>query len=677
MQLFQNAQCIWNQNAVGENTYADFFAVFGKADHIRIACDGNYALWLNGEFVNCGSYPGYEDLAFCDWIDLSAHAKDAGNQLRITAHHPGLDTSTYRNKPPFVIFEVYDGETVVAASGRETLSRRNPNYAQGTDVGMVSGQLGFTFGYDAQAPEEPCTPSVLAEPPEAMEPRPTEKLRIDPLKPSAVMNIGVFTDRQTDGTAAQIMQAAALENRWLCGATRLPDDAGMALTADSGDGIYAVIDLGEEDTGLLSIDLEVPHACDILIGWGEHLADLRVRTYVGSRNFAARYRAKAGRNRFENPLLRCGLRFVQLHIYAQSCRIFYAGIRPTRYPLPKAEPCPMNDGLHRSIYDVCVRTLDLCMHEHYEDCPWREQALYTMDSRNQMLCGYDVWHETAFCKASLRLIAHSLREDGLLELCSPARVPITIPSFSAIFIVQLNEYLTHSGDVKTVEALLPAAEAIAKQFETRMENGLLRWFEDQKYWNFYEWQEGLDDSRKNGQPRSFDAPLCAFVSMAFQALAEIQHRLNRESSHAEMLSETINSAVQCFWDEDAGAYASYLTETGRTHFCELTNALMLCCGAVLAERKERVQQALMSGTLIPVTLSHSIFKYDALLENRVNIPYVLNDIAEKWGHMLMNGATTFWETIDGESAFGNAGSLCHGWSAIPAYVYFKIARGNA
>ena len=85
----------------------------------------------------------------------------------------------------------------------------------------------------------------------------------------------------------------------------------------------------------------------------------------------------------------------------------------------------------------------------------------------------------------------------------------------------------------------------------------------------------------------------------------------------------------------------------------------------------------MNGTLIPVTLSHSIFKYDALLENRANIPYVLNDIAEKWGHMLMNGATTFWETIDGESAFGNAGSLCHGWSAIPAYVYFKIARGNA
>ncbi len=41
----------------------------------------------------------------------------------------------------------------------------------------------------------------------------------------------------------------------------------------------------------------------------------------------------------------------------------------------------------QKIYDVSIYTLKCCMHEHYEDCPWREQALYTMDSRNQMLCG--------------------------------------------------------------------------------------------------------------------------------------------------------------------------------------------------------------------------------------------------------------------------------------------------
>jgi hypothetical protein len=58
------------------------------------------------------------------------------------------------------------------------------------------------------------------------------------------------------------------------------------------------------------------------------------------------------------------------------------------------------------------------MHEHYEDCPWREQALYTMDSRNQMLCGYYAFREFDFPKASIRLMAQSIREDNLLELCS-------------------------------------------------------------------------------------------------------------------------------------------------------------------------------------------------------------------------------------------------------------------
>jgi len=41
--------------------------------------------------------------------------------------------------------------------------------------------------------------------------------------------------------------------------------------------------------------------------------------------------------------------------------------------------------------------------------------------------------------------------------------------------------------------------------------------------------------------------------------------------------------------------------------------------------------------------------------------------------MLYHGATTFWETILGEEDFSNAGSLCHGWSAVPIYFYHKYA----
>ena len=36
--------------------------------------------------------------------------------------------------------------------------------------------------------------------------------------------------------------------------------------------------------------------------------------------------------------------------------------------------------------------------------------------------------------------------------------------------------------------------------------------------------------------------------------------------------------------------------------------------------------------------------------------------------MLDAGATTFWETELGATDFDGAGSLCHGWSAVPLYI---------
>ena len=43
--------------------------------------------------------------------------------------------------------------------------------------------------------------------------------------------------------------------------------------------------------------------------------------------------------------------------------------------------------------------------------------------------------------------------------------------------------------------------------------------------------------------------------------------------------------------------------------------------------------------------------------------------------MLYQGATSFWETEEGASDFGHAGSLCHGWSAMPAYFYYAYGAG--
>ena len=74
--------------------------------------------------------------------------------------------------------------------------------------------------------------------------------------------------------------------------------------------------------------------------------------------------------------------------------------------------------------------------------------------------------------------------------------------------------------------------------------------------------------------------------------------------------------------------------------------------------------------IVPCTLSMSCFRYDALLEmSENNAKYVIDDIDYRYLKMFKAGATTFWETEKGAADFDGAGSLCHGWSAMPVYYY--------
>ena len=66
------------------------------------------------------------------------------------------------------------------------------------------------------------------------------------------------------------------------------------------------------------------------------------------------------------------------------------------------------------------------------------------------------------------------------------------------------------------------------------------------------------------------------------------------------------------------------------------------------------------------------FYYDALLKaDESYYSFIVEDIKKKYSKMLDAGATTFWETEKGWQDFGNAGSLCHGWSALPVYYLLK------
>ncbi|MFA6948953.1 MAG: sugar-binding domain-containing protein, partial [Eubacteriales bacterium] len=342
MPAFEKAKWIWNGEMHSPNVYVSFEDSFSLPEksgevRLRISCDRNYALYCNGKFVDCGQYGDYEDLKYYDELDVTPYLSAGENKLLVTVFYQGQDCSNYRRGEAGVIYEVSGERGVLCASSEQTVTYKNSAYEDGCGVEFVSGQLGFTFHYDSLRESERLFESraELVFKTADIAPRPIKKLTISERVPAMLKNRGAFADTVSSGTPAYKMQYSALDFSDPNTDMPLPSDAGIIIErspsarASSGsftpDGTFAVIDLGEENTGLLSLDIEVECDCDVFIGWGEHLDDMRVRSYVGGRNFAASYHAHAGRNVFFCPFLRCGLRYLQLAVYAPSFVLHYAG----------------------------------------------------------------------------------------------------------------------------------------------------------------------------------------------------------------------------------------------------------------------------------------------------------------------------------------------------------------
>lgn len=688
---FQKARWIFVKDPQGEvhDKYFDYkttFSVTGEGTVLlRVSAHSNYALWINGQFADCGQLPDYESRQIYDTLDITGLVSPGENELEITQYVAGKAFSTGRPAIPAVIFEVAQAGQILAFSSEKTLSGPNLRYASLKEE--ISGQCGYNCAYDATGPDTAFESSVLVEKPYHLLSRPIEKVTVGSPMAAELKTQGAFLDCDKTAVKSQRMQTAYLStmlrreliagkqgvSRWAGESLIHTDLAWQIPEGRQADGAYFVYDLGNEYAGFVDIELETEEPAEVLIGYGEHLHDLRVRAKVDNRHFCFGFQAKPGKNRFFHPLQRIAGRYLQVHIYGKKGTLNRVGIRPAEYPL-SCLPVPVKDGLHRWIWDVGCKTLELCMHEHYEDCPWREQSLYTMDSRVQMLCGYYAFGEYKFARESLRCILESLRPDGLLELCAPGLVGLNIPGYTAVFVRQVLEYMQYSGDLTLGEECFEGLTTIVEKLQERIDGtGLFSGHRGHEYWHFYEWRPGMHTLGIT-EPGFYEAPMQALVADAFRCYSDICEMLGKpDESYRNAADTLLKNAHQAFFDEKTGAYKTRSEDEKPVH--ELTQALMLYAGGVPEENRKTVEQAILSEKLIRTSLSMTIFTYEALLQNPQNRDYVLGQIETVWSKMLRAGAQTFWETEDGEQDFGRAGSLCHGWSAVPIYIFARYGLG--
>ncbi len=688
------AQWIWLQKNAAADEYAEFYTDFdyvGGECILRICADSAFAIYVNGEPAGFGKYPDYPRRRILDERDLTPFLRAGKNRLAIVVWYIGIGCLNYCEGEAGLYFEVEaEGETV-ACSNAFTKGRLSKAYVSHQPK-MITPQLGFSFAYDARKEDgwkvgdetegfEGCRELSL---PLEFSPRPIDLLRLGAPIRGEIVQQGYFLEKDYP-TVGERMQRAALgfiPAAEAFGERRISYrlDRPIEIGTAEGNGCYILVDLGAESVGFLDLDFSVEEDCYVEIGYGEHLLDGRPRTHIGVRSFSAEYHAKAGENKYVNYFRRLGGRYLIFFFHTkEKITVRAAGLRPVDYPMRK-KTIMFSNTLHQAVYDVCVRTLEVCMHDHYEDTPWREQSFYTTDSRAQILCGYVAFEDEDVRKyvlAGLRLFAQALRKDGLLDLCAPAGTQCgePIPFFSLMYIVTVAEYCAQTGDYTFAEEVYPVMERILNTIRNQLRaNGVIENFAKQGVWDFYEWTDGLDGAEKIP---SFDAPLNGYFLYAIQKFIKIDEALGRASSANawSVVEKQVKAGCRkLFYQPERGLFKSF--EGRADHFCELTNALFLLTGVAEGDIAERLCDKLLQkeNGMVKISLSHAIFKYDALLTvNKEKYgSLILKEIEEKYLYMLRQGATTFWETELGAADFYGAGSLSHGWTAIPIYLFKKL-----
>ena len=270
MSVFQNAQWIFAADVKPDvvDRYFDYQTTFSLAEpadtKLYISAYSQYAVYLNGTFVDCGQMPGYEHLQFYDTLAISDYLVPGENTLLVQQYVCGADFSTEHRQIPGVIFALYNGETQILVSSPECLSRPNPGYLENGEV--VTVQLNFNFEYDANRPEADFSPSVAANKEQHLVPRPIRKLDILPPKEGKIVAQGLF--RENDPT---LRKAERMLTAWLSAFRNDKLGDGKTWRIPEGriaDGIYLVSDLGGEQAGLLTFSLDVEKETEILIGFG-------------------------------------------------------------------------------------------------------------------------------------------------------------------------------------------------------------------------------------------------------------------------------------------------------------------------------------------------------------------------------------------------------------------------
>ncbi len=194
------------------------------------------------------------------------------------------------------------------------------------------------------------------------------------------------------------------------------------------------------------------------------------------------------------------------------------------------------------------------MHEHYEDCPFREQTLYSGDLRVSALLAYYAFGDYELARHSLMALARTQHDDGVIPICGPAPSDFPmIPEYPALWLIALADYWQYSGDLSLVRDLWDNVKHLLGWYHSwHDERGLMRQLPADQRHDFVDNLAGIDQS---GQALAVQCLYHhALMAGTKMALAVGDAGLAEElDQRAGTLADAIN---ELYWDSALQGYVS-------------------------------------------------------------------------------------------------------------------------
>lgn len=386
------------------------------------------------------------------------------------------------------------------------------------------------------------------------------------------------------------------------------------------------------------------------------------------------YRPDGGENRRFDTLWWHAGRYAELIVETgkEALCLHELKLLETRYPLEMDGFITSNEDRLNRVVAASFRTLQMCAHETFMDCPYWEQLMYVGDTRIQSLVAYVSTLDDRLSHKALKMFLASRNNHlGLVNCAYPDQGGKHISSFSLWWVAMIYDYALWRGDREWIRPMMTGVrDELERLLGNRSPDGAVKL---PVSWNFMDWQTSPSEAWRHGEPPHGPDGLNAAYNLLIIYTLERVAKLEAYLGETELAARAIRLAKELggvaerlFWNEERGLFAD---ETCHQHYSEHAQVLAVLCESVSPEYKRRLVPGVMKATdLMRTSIYFDHYTFEAFAAaGRTD---ALMERLEPWFGMEMLGLRTTPEIF-----LDTTRSDCHAWGSHPVYHLYTNMLG--